>query len=164
MILILAVKERSKRNLSPESLSLSYVSASDSTLDKDMNASVAVVSEASTTNRVDAATSTERSRRELSSSSRSIREKLTKSTTSLMQQGKISVASCNVGDPVLVIWDQVHRNYMLAQNTEIFHFLNSDCFGDLDLKLGPDGSPTKLHAFGELVEKEYCSAKKVRFF
>ncbi|XP_031785297.1 RB1-inducible coiled-coil protein 1 isoform X2 [Nasonia vitripennis] len=155
-----AVRERSKRNLSAESLSLSSISVSDSTRDKDMNASVSVVSESSMTSRVDVATSTERSRREVSSSSHAIRDKLTKSTNSLVQQGKINFTTCNTGDVVLVLWDQTHRNYTLLQDSPTFYFLNSDCISDLDLKLGSDGLPTKLHAVAEVVEKEYCSARK----
>ncbi|XP_032454955.1 RB1-inducible coiled-coil protein 1 isoform X8 [Nasonia vitripennis] len=154
------VRERSKRNLSAESLSLSSISVSDSTRDKDMNASVSVVSESSMTSRVDVATSTERSRREVSSSSHAIRDKLTKSTNSLVQQGKINFTTCNTGDVVLVLWDQTHRNYTLLQDSPTFYFLNSDCISDLDLKLGSDGLPTKLHAVAEVVEKEYCSARK----
>lgn len=152
------------RNLSAESLSSSSISVSDSSRDKEMNASVFVVSDATTTSRVDAATSTQRSRREISASSHAIREKLTKSTTNLVQQGKININSCNPGDVVVVIWDSAHRNYILLQDSQTFYFLNSDCIGDLDLKSpGTDGMPTKMYAIAEVVEKEYCSARKVRF-
>lgn len=155
------VKERSKRNFAADSLSSSSMaSTSDNSRDKDMNASVSIVSEVSPTSRVDAATSTERSRREASSSTHSMRDKFTKSTSNLMQQSKITFMTCNPGDIVLILWDQAHRNYIVLQDSTTFYFLNSDCITDLDLKLSSDGLPTKLHTVAEVVEKEYCSARK----
>ena len=129
---------------------------------KDMNMSVAVVSDTSC-NRVDASTITERNRRSIDSSSSS---KLIKSTSCLspQQTGKVSINSCNNGDVVMVIWNQEYRNFMLVQDTSTLYFLNGDSLADLDLKPSSEGQPPpKLHAIGEIVDKEYCSARKVSF-
>ncbi|XP_058801849.1 RB1-inducible coiled-coil protein 1 isoform X3 [Phymastichus coffea] len=148
----------SKKVVSTDSMSSSSIASSPGVNhDKEMNLSVAVVGVSPS--RVDASTSTERSRRE-PSSSHSLRDKLTKSTTTLAQHGKITYTSCNTGDIVLVTWDQEHRNYTLLQDSQTFYFLNSDCIADLGLKLKPDGQPLKPHVIAEVVEKEYCSARK----
>lgn len=89
------------------------------------------------------------------------REKLTTSQTNLIQAGKISIASCNPGDPVLVVWDNVYQNFIILQESSILHFLNSDCLESLGLKPPTDGSQRKLYSTAEVVDKEYCHARKV---
>ncbi|PNF24637.1 hypothetical protein B7P43_G00746 [Cryptotermes secundus] len=124
----------------------------------EMNTSVAVVQE-STSSR-DAATSPEPSQRGLQEE-HPFREKLTRSTTSLIQQGKISIVSCNVGDAVLVVWDEEHRNYTILQETATLYFLHSDCLDTLGLRsASADGSLRRLYSTGEVTEKEYCHARK----
>lgn len=92
-----------------------------------------------------------------------VREKLTTSQTSLLQAGKINIASCNVGDPVLVVWDNVYQNFVILQESSTLHFLNSDCLDLLGLKPASDGSHRKLYSTAEVTDKEYCHARKVRF-
>ena len=86
----------------------------------------------------------------------------TKSTASLVQQGKISITSCSVGDAVLVIWNVEHANYTILQENSTLFFLHSDCLDILGLRPSSDGSPRRLYSTAQVVEKEYCHAKKVR--
>lgn len=88
----------------------------------------------------------------------------TKSTASLVQQGKISITSCSVGDAVLVIWNVEHANYTILQETATLFFLHSDCLDSLGLRPSSDGSPRRLYSTAQVVEKEYCHAKKVNHF
>ncbi|KAG7207534.1 hypothetical protein KM043_009165 [Ampulex compressa] len=150
------VKERSRRGFASDSAS------SSEGRDKEMNASVAVVSESGSSR--DAATSPEPSRKSACTacflSSKHVRKKMTKSVMKLVQQGHITVSKCNPGDNVLVVWEAMHENYAVYQESSTPHFLHSDCMGALDLKLNPDGSPTWLQTIAEVVDKEYCHARK----
>ena len=157
------VKERSKHSFAGDSVGSSS-SASTEGRDKDMNTSVAVVVESTSR---DVATSPEPIRRDAmtvstsTSTSSQIREKLTKSTVGLVKQGRISISSCNPGDSVLILWDPQHRNYIIFQESTTFYFLNADCIDMLDLRVGADGIPKRMHVVAEVVDKEYCHARKV---
>ncbi|XP_024214865.1 RB1-inducible coiled-coil protein 1 isoform X2 [Halyomorpha halys] len=101
----------------------------------------------------DAATSPEPSPRKC----RVSKEKLSESTNSLIQQGKISVGSCNEGDIVLVIWDETFGTYTILQETSSYtYFLHLDSLCSLGLR----ANPRKQYVIGEVVNKEYCQAKK----
>ncbi|XP_014294856.1 RB1-inducible coiled-coil protein 1 [Microplitis demolitor] len=113
--------------------------------DKDMIASVAVVTE---TNDDTGAV------RGL------FREKLIKSTNSLLSQFSISLHTCNPGDCVVVLWDTVHTSYIVLQESRTMYFLHSDCVDLLELKTGPDGLPRQIYVIGEVIDKQYCHAKK----
>jgi len=39
-----------------------------------------------------------------------------------------------VGDAVLVVWDEEHRNYTILQETSTLYFLHSDCLDTLGLR------------------------------
>ncbi|XP_014213499.1 RB1-inducible coiled-coil protein 1 isoform X3 [Copidosoma floridanum] len=116
-------------------------------LEKELSASVLVVSDSSS-GRVDVATCTD----EVSTSKHSSREK--KSTP----RGRATLATCNRGDIVAMVWDPLHENYIILQDSETKYFLNSDSLAALGLKVGRTDSVT--WAFGEVVEKEFCKAKK----
>lgn len=100
--------------------------------------------------KVDAATSPKRHR-----------DKLTKSQTTLIKTGKLSIDSCNGGESVLVIWDKEHEKYMILQESAYLFFLHSDCLETLGLKESVLGD-RKQYCIGEVIDKEYCHAKKVR--
>ncbi|XP_047001026.1 RB1-inducible coiled-coil protein 1 isoform X3 [Schistocerca americana] len=89
-----------------------------------------------------------------------LQENLTRSASSLIQQGKISIVSCNVGDAVLVVWNEVHRNYLILQETSTLYFLHQDCLDILGLRPSSDGSQRRLYCTGEVTDKEYCHALK----
>lgn len=101
----------------------------------------------------DAATSPEPSPRKC----RVSKEKLSESTNSLIQQGKISVGTCNEGDIVLVIWDENFGTYTILQETSSYtYFLHLDSLCSLGLR----ANPRKQYVIGEVINKEYCQAKK----
>nr|CAD7571113.1 unnamed protein product [Timema californicum] len=78
----------------------------------------------------------------------------------LKKKTEISKPCCNAGDSVLVVWDENHRNYTILQEGNTLYFLHSDCLETMDLKPGCDGMPTRLYSTGEVLNKEYCQAKK----
>jgi len=152
------LKERTKKAFGIDSIP-------SETRDKDMNASVAVVSDSNSSR--DAATSPEPSRR---SSSKSIcfhpslpsyiHKKVAEKVGKMVQQGIVTVTSCNPGDVVLVVWDAVHGNYAVYQESSTFYFLHSDYVDALDVGMNPSGS--RKCVLAEVIDKEYCHARKVR--
>ncbi|XP_036148269.1 RB1-inducible coiled-coil protein 1 isoform X1 [Monomorium pharaonis] len=130
--------------------------------DKDMNASVAVVSDSNSSR--DAATSPEPSRR---SSSKSIcfhpslpsyiHKKVAEKVAKMVQQGIVTVTSCNPGDVVLVVWDGIHGNYAVYQESSTLYFLHSDYVDALDVGMNPSSRKCVL---AEVIDKEYCHARK----
>jgi len=89
-----------------------------------------------------------------------MKEKLTKSTTSLIQQGKVSVGSCNIGETVLVVWEEGYHSYMVLQESSTLYFLHPDSLAAMSLFLSSDGTPRRIYSLAEVVEKEYCHARK----
>lgn len=124
-------------------------------LEKEMSASVSVVSDSSPA-RVDVATCTEEASSAIGTK-HSSRDKKSSS------RGKATLATCNRGDVVAMVWDPLHENYIILQDSETKYFLNSDSLAALGLKTG-SRSDSPSWAFGEVVEKEFCKAKKVFFF
>ncbi|XP_008194411.1 RB1-inducible coiled-coil protein 1 isoform X1 [Tribolium castaneum] len=108
-----------------------------------MAASVAVCEGAAAT--ADAATSPVKTRK--------------RSETSSPKAGKLNIDSCKAGDLVLVVWDIQHQNFKILQESSSLYFLNADCLESLGLKV-VDGQPNKLYCYAEVVEKEYCHARK----
>jgi len=134
--------------------------------DKDMNASVAVVSDSNSSR--DAATSPELTSRRSSSKSMCfhpslpsyIHKKVAEKVAKMVQQGIVTITSCNPGDVVLVVWDAVHGNYAVYQESSTFYFLHSDYVDALDVGMNPSGS--RKCVLAEVIDKEYCHARKVR--
>lgn len=150
------LKERSRR----ESTAGESSSSSEGR-DKDMNASVAVVSE-STSAREPAGSSLELA---CSSTTRfqastHERQKLPKVAAKLVRQGRVVVRNCKTGSVVLILWDPTHAIYTVYQVSSTLYFLNPDCVSGLGLGLNPDGTPQRYYTIGEVVDKEYCHAKK----
>jgi RB1-inducible coiled-coil protein 1 len=132
----IAELERDKAALKAE---LEKYKASEAT---GMAASVAVCEGAATS---DAATSPLKSRK--------------RSEMSWSRPGKLNIDSCKAGDLVLVVWDMTHQNFKILQESGSLYFLNADCLESLGLKVA-DGQPNKLYCYAEVVEKEYCHARK----
>lgn len=133
--------------------------------DKEMNASVAVVSDSASSR--DVATSPEPSRRPSSKSvcfhpsfPSYMQKKVADKMIKMVQQGIVSITSCNAGDVVLVIWDTVHGNYAVYQESSTLYFLHSDCVDSLDMEMNPNSS--RRCVLAEVIDKEYCHARKVR--
>lgn len=156
------LKERTKRELGIDSLLLP-----SETRDRDMIASVAVVSDSSSSR--DAATSPEPSRR---SSSKSIcfqfhpslpsfiHKKVAEKVAKMVQQGIVTITSCNPGDVVLIVWDTIHGNFAIYQESSTLYFLHSDYVDALDIGINSSGS--RKCVLAEVIDKEYCHARKVR--
>ncbi|KAK0161341.1 hypothetical protein PV327_009821 [Microctonus hyperodae] len=157
------VRERSRRG---------YLTGGDSGIassiesrDKDMNASVAVVNESLNQDiNIGGGGGGGGGQSSELSSSQDIncryRDKLMKSTTSLFQHLSFCLHTCNPGDMVIVLWDTVHSNYIIMQESRTMYFLHSECIDTLELRPGIDGMPKKTYVFGEVIDKQYCHAKK----
>jgi len=87
-----------------------------------------------------------------------LKQQLSRSMTSLISTGKVSVNSADKGDIVLVVWSDEHNNYQVYHEGTVLHFLHTDSISTLDLVEA--GGRRKKHITAEVVEKEYCQAKK----
>lgn len=136
-------------------------SSSSECREKDMNASVAVVSESSA--RRDAATSPKPQRRcGCTTCLTHVQKKMQKTATKLTEMGHITVTSCDPGDNVLMFWDPTHGTYTLYQESTTLYFLNTDSSSELDLGSNPDESKN-TQSIVEVVDKQYCHARKVKY-
>lgn len=72
---------------------------------------------------------------------------------------RLNIDTCKVGDIVLVLWDSAHENFKILQESKHTYFLHSDSLDKLGLSI-TDGKPNKIHCTGEVVDKEYCHARK----
>ncbi|KAF5305192.1 hypothetical protein FQA39_LY09280 [Lamprigera yunnana] len=86
-------------------------------------------------------------------------DKLTKSQVSLVKTSKLSIDSCHSGDLVLILWDSTYKNYRIVQESSHLYFLHSDCLEVLGLNI-KFREERKPYYTGEVIEKEYCHAKK----
>lgn len=87
-----------------------------------------------------------------------LKQQLSRSMTSLISTGKVSVISADKGDIVLVVWSEDHSNYQVYHEGTVLHFLHTDSIAMLGLVEA--GGIRKKHITAEVVEKEYCQAKK----
>ncbi|XP_076053799.1 autophagy-related 17 isoform X3 [Oratosquilla oratoria] len=96
--------------------------------------------------------------RKLQQENQELREKLSQSATSLLERGKISIKTCQQGDAVLLVWDEQYQHYrVLLEGNQHFYFLHSDSYALLGLSRE---APRKLYCTAEVVNKEFCQAKK----
>ncbi|KAB0797111.1 hypothetical protein PPYR_08105 [Photinus pyralis] len=89
-----------------------------------------------------------------------LNEKLTKSQISFVKSNKLSIDSCQSGDIVLILWDPAYRNFRIIQESSHLFFLHSDCLEMFGLNIRSTEN-RKLYYMGEVIEKDYCHAKKV---
>ena len=98
-------------------------------------------------------------------------QNMTKSVSHKLKSGKISVTSVDKGDTVMVVWNEEHNNYVIYTEPLaglIMHFLHADSLASLGLTPsnsiasngGDNHSSRKLFSTGEVIDKEYCQAKK----
>lgn len=92
------------------------------------------------------------------------RRQLMKKAPMPRRRRHISTNSCETGDLVRIFWNPTYENYTIHQESSTLYFLNADCLAALDLCLNPDGTPKTIQTIAEVVDKEYCHAKKVRHF
>ncbi|XP_067123333.1 RB1-inducible coiled-coil protein 1 isoform X2 [Centruroides vittatus] len=72
---------------------------------------------------------------------------------------KVSVLTCEIGDVVLLCFDEKHDNYMVFYLGPVLHFLHTECLETLGFKNVSDEN-RRTWALAEVIEKEYCLAKK----
>ncbi|XP_066138887.1 RB1-inducible coiled-coil protein 1 isoform X2 [Euwallacea fornicatus] len=72
---------------------------------------------------------------------------------------RLNIDTCKVGDVVLLLWDQIHENFKVLQESRYTYFLHSDCMDKLGLNI-TEGKPNKMYCTGEVVDKEYCQTRK----
>ncbi|CAH1183184.1 unnamed protein product [Phaedon cochleariae] len=84
---------------------------------------------------------------------------MSRSDIAPLRPSKISVDSCKPDDLVVVMWDPDYENFKVLQENRHLYFLHSDYVAGLGLEV-KEGRPNKLHVIGEVVDKEYCSARK----
>lgn len=88
-----------------------------------------------------------------------LKEQLSKSMLNLIKNGRVSVTTVDKGDNVMIVWNEDHANYMIYTETStLFHFLHSDSLAILGLS--PTNVPRKQYVTAEVVDKEYCQARK----
>merc|ERR1711915_78615 len=87
-----------------------------------------------------------------------LKQQLSRSMTSLVSTGKVSINSADKGDVVLVLWADEHNNYQIYHEGAVLHFLHTDSITTLGLVEA--GGRRKKYITAEVVEKEYCQAKK----
>ncbi|XP_017754918.1 PREDICTED: RB1-inducible coiled-coil protein 1 isoform X2 [Eufriesea mexicana] len=148
------VKERS-RNFVGHTSSTS----SSESREKDMNASVAVLSEP--VSRRDAATSPiPQYPCGCARCMTQIQWKVKETAEKLAKLGHITVTSCNPEDNVLVFWDPIHETYMLYQESKTLYFLDLSCIDGLDLNSSADKISANNQTIVQIVEKQFCHARK----
>ncbi|XP_034176502.1 autophagy-related 17 isoform X2 [Osmia lignaria lignaria] len=147
------VKERSRR---------SFAADPSESREKEMNASVAMVSESGSSQ--DATNSPLPIRGFTCTtclySFSHIQKKIEQTAARLEKEGRITVTTCNPGDVVLVCWNPAHGKYTLYQESSMLYFLNSDCMSTLKLGLHQDGTPKKIQTIAEVIDKQFCQTRK----
>lgn len=148
------VKERSRSFSTPETL------PSSGSREKDMNDSVAVVSESSSSQDATASPKPQRSCGCITCFTH-IKKKMEKIAKKLAELGHVTVSSCDPGDNVLLFWDETHRTYTFYQESTTLHFLDPKSTSALDLIWNPDESSKSAQSIVEVASKEYCHAIKI---
>ncbi|KAF3420679.1 hypothetical protein E2986_02240 [Frieseomelitta varia] len=148
------VKERSRSFSTPDTL------PSSGSREKDMNDSVAVVSESSSSQDATTSPKPQRSCGCITCFTH-IKKKIDKIATKLAEMGHITVTSCDPGDNVLLFWDETHRTYTFYQEATTLHFLDPKSTSALDLIWNPDESSKNAQSIVEVASKEYCHAIKI---
>jgi len=92
-----------------------------------------------------------------------LKEQLTKSMLVLVSSGKINVASVDRGDIVMVVWNEAHNNFSIYTEPCFdlpLHFLHNESTHLLGLSIPPNNASKIRYTSAEVVDKEYCQAKK----
>lgn len=77
-----------------------------------------------------------------------------------LSSDRVSILSCVHGDVVLLAYDDNHENYVIFMLGPLLHFLHRDSLEELRLSTDRERS-TKRWIIGEVVDKEYCEARRV---
>jgi RB1-inducible coiled-coil protein 1 len=75
--------------------------------------------------------------------------------------GGVTINSCSKDDIVLVVWNTVHEQYTIVQDSSILYFLHAESYNDLQLStVASNTCPRVCYCIGRVMDKEYCHAKK----
>ncbi|XP_060602377.1 RB1-inducible coiled-coil protein 1-like [Ruditapes philippinarum] len=96
---------------------------------------------------------------ELSKMQQKVMELSMSASTRSLVQDKVSITSCHVGDLVLLCLDERLDQYVVFTVGTTLHFLHTDCLSPLGLK-SEGGECKKQWLIAEVIDKEYCQAKK----
>lgn len=73
----------------------------------------------------------------------------------------VTINSCSKDDIVLVVWNSIHEQYTIVQDSSILYFLHAESYDDLKLSTVPPNTCPKIcYCIGRVTDKEYCHAKK----
>lgn len=77
------------------------------------------------------------------------------------RQVNVNIKNCQHGDVVLIVWNPVHGQYTIVQDSSTLVFLNENSYQRLRLAFPPPGQyPATLTTMGYVIDKEYCHARK----
>jgi RB1-inducible coiled-coil protein 1 len=91
------------------------------------------------------------------------KEKAKRAKLSALAQGSggVTINSCSKDDVVLIVWNSVHEQYTVIQDSSILYFLHAESYNDMKLTTVPSNSyPKACYCIGKVTDKEYCHAKK----
>ena len=81
----------------------------------------------------------------------------------LVSSGKVTVASVDRGEVVMVIWNEERNNFSIYTEPSFdlpLHFLHNESIAFLGLSIPPNNANSRRYTTAEVVDKEYCQAKK----
>lgn len=81
--------------------------------------------------------------------------------TALTQENSgVTIDSCSTNDLVLIVWNSIHENYMIVQDSSSLYFLHADSYSIMNLNFQSGLGPRVSFCIGKVTDKEYCHAKK----
>lgn len=74
----------------------------------------------------------------------------------------VTINSCSKDDIVLIVWNSLHEQYTIVQDSSVLYFLHADSHSPMRLLPKQDNDSTTRTSFciGKVTDKEYCHAKK----
>ncbi|KAL7032072.1 hypothetical protein ACKWTF_007211 [Chironomus riparius] len=91
------------------------------------------------------------------------KERAKRAKLSSLAQGNagLTINSCSRDDIVLIVWNSVHEQYTIVQDSSILYFLHAESYNELRLSsVPPNTCPRVCYCIGRVLDKEYCHAKK----
>lgn len=76
-------------------------------------------------------------------------------TRSLVRQGSANVYGCEVGDAVVVQWDERYSTHILYNKGPYLHFLHADSISALGLQ-----NMTMEPFLARVIQREFCLVRK----
>ncbi|CAG2115227.1 unnamed protein product, partial [Medioppia subpectinata] len=86
---------------------------------------------------------------------------MSQSSSAIGRIERVSVLGCEVGDIVLIYYEEKFNNYIVFTLNNVLHFVHTDCLDALSLK-SVTGEAHQRWTIAEVTDKEYCQAKKAQ--